>query len=71
MYAGIGYTFHDDLNMFIPPKPFESWILNTDKGDWESPVTAPEINPSTHALGWDEENQKWIISDNTSILPNI
>ena len=69
MFAGIGYTYHEDLDMFIPPKPFPSWILNLDKGEWESPIPTPNINPYTHALGWDEENQTWIITDNTSILP--
>lgn len=70
MFAGIGYTYHQELDIFIPPKPFPSWILNTDKGEWESPIPAPEIDPYTHALGWDEENQKWNITNNIAILPS-
>jgi hypothetical protein len=40
-YAGLGYTFDEDLDAFVPPKPFNSWILNTDLAQWEAPVAMP------------------------------
>jgi hypothetical protein len=36
-YAGAGYFYNQDLDAFIPPKPFDDWILNTDSCQWEDP----------------------------------
>ncbi len=56
-YAGIGYLYDATLDAFIPPKPFESWILNEETCRWESPVPMP----STPGMWtWDEETQTWI-----------
>ena len=41
---GIGYFYNEELNAFIPPKPYESWILNEETLQWESPVPPPAIN---------------------------
>jgi hypothetical protein len=40
-YAGVGYIYSDELDAFIPPKMFDSWILNTDTGRWQAPVPYP------------------------------
>lgn len=40
-YAGIGYSYDEALDAFIPPKPFESWILNESTCQWEAPVAYP------------------------------
>lgn len=63
-YAGIGYTYNRALDAFVPPKPFESWVLNNETADWESPVgPAPALTEEeTAALSryeWDEENGAW------------
>jgi len=65
-YAGIGYIYNEDLDSFIPPKPYPSWILNTETKVWESPVSIPE----DHGYGegkklytWDEETLSWIDLD--------
>ncbi len=63
-YAGIGYIFSKELDAFIPPKPFESWVLNSETADWESPVgPAPELTEEQVTAGsryqWDEENGEW------------
>ena len=55
-YAGIGYTYRDDLDAFIPPKPYPSWSLNEETATWEAPVPKPE----GHAWMWDEEGQQWL-----------
>jgi hypothetical protein len=41
-YAGIGYTFNADIDAFVPPKPFNSWILNEETAQWEAPVAMPD-----------------------------
>lgn len=63
-YAGIGYTYNRALDAFVPPKPFESWVLNTETADWESPVgPAPALTEAETAAfsryEWDEENGAW------------
>ena len=40
-YAGIGYIYNESLDAFVPPKPFPSWILNSETADWEAPVPQP------------------------------
>jgi len=54
-YAGIGYTFNEELDAFIAPKPYPSWTLNETTADWEAPVARPETGTWT----WDEANQEW------------
>ena len=63
-YAGIGYTYNRALDAFVPPKPFESWVLNNETADWESPVgPAPALTEAETAAfsryEWDEENGAW------------
>jgi hypothetical protein len=53
-YAGIGFTYDKTLDAFIPPKPYASWLLDTDTGLWNAPIARPEGNYS-----WNEDNQSW------------
>ena len=62
-YAGIGYTFDEGRDAFIPPKPYESWILNEDTCLWDSPVPYPtdvgtEENPKRYS--WNEATTSWV-----------
>jgi hypothetical protein len=56
-YAGIGYSYSDDLDAFIAPQPFASWILDKDTAQWVAPVAHP-----TDGLmyGWNEEELDWV-----------
>jgi hypothetical protein len=55
-YAGIGYTYNADIDAFVPPKPFPSWVLNNDTAQWEAPVPMPEGG----MYSWDEDTGSWI-----------
>jgi len=57
-YAGIGYTYDEDRDAFIAPKPFNSWILNEDTCLWEAPVALPDTE---NRYNWNEINQNWDI----------
>jgi hypothetical protein len=57
-YAGIGYTYDEALDAFVPPKPFASWILNEETALWEAPVAYPADGI---LYTWDEEGQAWQI----------
>jgi hypothetical protein len=54
-YAGIGFKYDEELDAFIAPKPFDSWVLNEDTATWEAPVPMPEGN-----YRWDEETLSWL-----------
>lgn len=56
-YAGIGYTFDEQRDAFIPPKPFESWLLDEDTCLWVAPITYPTDGG---LYTWDEETLSWI-----------
>ena len=62
-YAGIGYIWDEDNNIFWPPKPFPSWVKNLEKATWESPVgDAPAISEdekATHIYQWNESTGAW------------
>lgn len=56
-YAGIGYVYHEDIDAFVPPKPFASWTLNETTAQWEPPVAMPEDDKD---YSWDEAAQAWV-----------
>jgi hypothetical protein len=63
-YAGIGYTYDETLDAFVPPKPFNSWVLDIDKAQWKAPVAMP-IDGNRYK--WNEETLTWIEIPNYQI----
>jgi hypothetical protein len=59
-HAGIGYTYDEDRDAFIPKKPYNSWILNESTCLWESPIPYPQDN---NKYNWNEQNQSWDLTD--------
>lgn len=59
-HAGIGYTYDEDRDAFIPKKPFNSWILNEDTCLWNSPVAMPteELEENEYYY-WNESIINW------------
>ena len=74
-FAGIGYTYDEDRDAFIPPKPYNSWVLNETTCLWESPIVRPETytqnltdrdgNSSSDDYTWNEETTSWDLVDNS------
>jgi hypothetical protein len=62
-YAGIGMTYDEDNDLFLPPKPYASWVLITAEARWQSPIgDAPELSEAeqlTHRYIWNESGQSW------------
>jgi hypothetical protein len=63
-YAGIGYTWDEDNNIFYGKKPYASWILNTSDARWHSPIGDPpalteEQQAANSYYQWNESNQSW------------
>ena len=62
-YAGIGYTYNADIDAFVPPKPFASWLLNEETAQWDAPVAMPEdagTGEPPKRYQWDETTVNWI-----------
>ena len=62
-YDGIGFTYNADLDAFVPPKPFNSWLLNEETAQWEAPVAMPEDAGSgdpPKMYGWNEDELNWV-----------
>lgn len=57
-YAGIGYTYREDLDAFVPPQPFPSWTLNTDSCLWEPPIPKP-THVGLEMYFWNEDTLSW------------
>lgn len=55
-YAGIGYTYDEGRDAFIPPKPYASWTLNETSCTWEAPVAYPSDGK---IYSWNEATTSW------------
>lgn len=62
-YAGIGYSYNEEYDGFVPPKPFPSWSLNTTTLEWEPPVPKPTHNSDNTYCLWNEETLSWVIEN--------
>jgi hypothetical protein len=59
-FAGIGMTYDEDRDAFIPKKPFASWVLNETTCLWESPVAYPNDGQN---YKWNETIQNWTLTE--------
>lgn len=57
-YAGIGFTYDRAKDAFIPPKPYESWVLDEQKCKWKAPKEMPKVGKKVD-YQWDESTQDW------------
>jgi len=61
-YAGVGYTYDETRDAFIPPQPYPSWILDEDTCWWEAPVPYPTGLAEGEEANWDEGTLSWVIT---------
>lgn len=55
-YAGIGFSYDSELDAFLPPKPFASWVLNSETFEWETPIAMPTDGK---VYNWEESTLSW------------
>ena len=60
-YAGIGYTYRADIDAFVPPQPYASWVLDAD-AKWQAPTPMPTDGTMESPYTWDEATTSWIRS---------
>ena len=59
-YAGIGYTYDETNDVFIAPKPYDSWVLDETKWIWKAPIDMPDDNKY---YDWNEDTTSWDLRD--------
>ena len=59
-YAGIGFTYSREADVFIAPQPYPSWSLD-ENHDWQPPIPMPADG---ELYSWDEENTQWVVLQN-------
>lgn len=57
-YAGIGFSYYESIDAFVPPQPYPSWDLNTTTGLWQAPIPMPEDG---QLYIWDEQQLNWVL----------
>tara|TARA_R100000742_G_C4247914_1_gene66591 strand:- start:418 stop:867 length:450 start_codon:yes stop_codon:yes gene_type:complete len=73
-YAGKGMTYDEDNDIFIPKKPYASWVLNTSEARWQSPIgDAPDLTAEQNSQNtnnthlwqyeWNESDKSWDIKN--------
>ena len=72
-FAGVGYTYDEERDAFIPTKLYNSWILNEETCLWDPPIVKPETytqnlvdennNPRPDYYIWNETNQTWDLDE--------
>ena len=65
-FAGIGYTFDEKRDAFIPPKHYQSWILDEQTCQWVPPIKPPQ---DWRTYQWDESRLNWVEVENNN--PNM
>lgn len=63
-FAGIGYLYIESIDMFVPPKPFDSWTIDEQTGQWQAPIPRPDGR-----WIWNELAQTW--EEDTHVLPGV
>ena len=61
-YAYVGGSYVREHDMFMPPKPFASWSLDVENGEWVAPVEYP-VEPVEVTKLWNEELQQWEVQE--------
>lgn len=58
-FAGVGYTYNAIRDAFIPPQPYQSWVLDDATCQWKAPVPIPTDG---QAYSWNEPTQAWVVA---------
>lgn len=62
-FAGIGFTYDEQRDAFIPPRPFGSWVLDESTCQWVAPVEYP-TDGSTYS--WNDNSVQWELTNSAA-----
>lgn len=57
-FAGVGFTYNEELDAFIEPSPYPSWIIDQNTTEWVAPVPKPSNTDAIYV--WDEDKKEWV-----------
>ena len=58
-YCGVGWSYDSELDIFLPPKPYPSWVANGETCVWEAPIPMPDDASPDKPYGWNEDSGAW------------
>ena len=68
-YAGIGFSYDEENDIFLPPKNYDSWVLDLENASWKPPIDYPDdrnlemdISLPVKNYDWNEETESWDLS---------
>ena len=61
-FAKPGYTYHEDIDSFVEPCPYSSWVFNKTSKQWEAPVAMPDDENGDLIFKWDDSKENWVIA---------
>jgi hypothetical protein len=64
-HAGIGYQYDSQRDAFIPPKSYNSWVLNEETCNWNAPIPMPNDASIDRRYTWNESTLSWDLLDNS------
>jgi len=67
VFAGLGYSYNEELDIFLAPKPYPSWVIDPVEQAWVPPIVRPTVENTQVAI-WDEDALDWRIEDLPPIL---
>lgn len=67
VFAGLGYSYNEELDIFLAPKPYPSWVIDPVEQSWVPPIAKPTVENTQVAI-WDENTLDWRIEDLPPIL---
>lgn len=57
-FAGIGYSYMQEFDAFVRPKPYPSWVFDTIEADWVAPIAKPDAGIDWY---WNEDSEQWLL----------
>ena len=67
-FAGVGYIYNEELDIFLPPQPYPSWVIDPIEQYWVSPIPRPEPIEGKVFI-WEEGDQMWKVEDLPPTIP--
>ena len=61
-FAGVGFTYDEEADVFYSPQPYPSWVLDTSVYQWRCPISMPnngDADTDKARYIWNEEKQQW------------
>lgn len=67
-FASKGDTYRPDIDAFVKPQPYPSWVLDVQTGRYKAPKPEPENTDPNRVYAWNEKRKDWVLVDHIAAL---